>query len=220
MSRSASRQIPIGNSQSLGRNVVSSTRANGLGRRCIGSQQASKPAPLLPLMSPETGLSQGLPEHLAANGIDLLWGAEGGQNATGPVRFTNRSASSPPAGPKVKQRSLTVQGQPGIRTVVPDETSKNAPIHFNACGVAGRDDAYAAPRDRSCFAWLPTHFDARRSMPKLVCAFLAGIFDPCRQNCRSFTGHDGGGSGGDTLFTPSFLMGIHELFWLGASRET
>ena len=38
-----------------------------------------------------------------------------------------------------------MQGQPGIRTVVPDEASKYAPIDFNACGVAGRDDAYATP---------------------------------------------------------------------------
>ena len=37
-----------------------------------------------PLASPETGLSQEPPEALADDGIDLLWGAEGGQSRNGP----------------------------------------------------------------------------------------------------------------------------------------
>jgi hypothetical protein len=75
--------------------------------------------------------------------IDLLWGAEGGQNAIGPSKV-GRSVSSPPAGQKVRQGSLTVQDQAGIHAAVLVDAHTRSAIHRNGTGAFGIDGVRAA----------------------------------------------------------------------------
>lgn len=76
----------------------------------------------LPLASPETGLSQEPPETLADDGIDLLWGAEGGQSRSGPrTEHCGPRSDQPPVnrnpGQRVRPRSLIVRYPGGFSAV-------------------------------------------------------------------------------------------------------
>ncbi len=75
-----------------------------------------------PLASPETGLSQEPPETLVDDGIDLLWGAEGGQRTSGPrTEHCGARSDQPPEnrtpGQKVRPRSLIVRNRGGTSAV-------------------------------------------------------------------------------------------------------
>lgn len=66
------------------------------------------------LASPETGLSQEPPEALAVDGIDLLWGAEGGRKTNGPRIAEPARSDQPLTGQEVRRRSLIVQYRAGF----------------------------------------------------------------------------------------------------------
>lgn len=85
----------------------------------------------LPLASPETGLSQEPPETLADDGIDLLWGAEGGQSRSGPrTEHCGTRSDQPPVNrhpaQEVRQRSLIVRYRGGSSAVTSRQPASHA----------------------------------------------------------------------------------------------
>jgi hypothetical protein len=95
------------------------TRANVLGRRCIGIRTIR-----FPLASPENGLSLEPPGLPAADAIDLLWGVGGGRSTTGHAQRLCRTRSSQPSSSQeVRRRNLIVRslgGFPGKASVGPE----------------------------------------------------------------------------------------------------
>ena len=85
----------------------------------------------LPLASPETGLSQEPPETLADDGIDLLWGAEGGQSRSGPrTEHCGTRSDQPPVNrnpvQEVRRRSLIVRDRGGSSAVTSRQPTSHA----------------------------------------------------------------------------------------------
>ena len=105
----------------------------------------------LPLASPETGLSQEPPETLADDGIDLLWGAEGGQSRSGPrTEHCGPRSDQPPVNrnpvQEVRRRSLIVRYPGGFSAV----TSRPPASHAIRTSVGS-----ALPARVASAAWTP-----------------------------------------------------------------
>ena len=114
----------------------------------------------LPLASPETGLSQEPPETLADDGIDLLWGAEGGQSRSGPrTEHCGTRSDQPPVNrnpvQEVRRRSLIVRYRGGSSAVTSKQPASHAirasvgstlPARVRVSGLDSDSSPHSMPR--------------------------------------------------------------------------
>ena len=114
----------------------------------------------LPLASPETGLSQEPPDTLADDGIDLLWGAEGGQSRSGPrTEHCGTRSDQPPVNrnpvQEVRRRSLIVRYPGGFSAVTSRQPASHAirtsvgsalPARVRVSGLDSDSSPHSMPR--------------------------------------------------------------------------